>query len=389
MNINLIKILSFFIGLFITLVILSYYKINEPFTDQPENKVEDKEEEKENKEEFIPITVNDQSVLPFEGYKFMCINTYLDIGNISLNDGKWYDNYSEKRHYDLNVNNYFKFNQGIELYDNDLNKNGAKLANIKNVQLEGPACFNFANNSETYELTEFSMFLVTKITNFSNNHNILFEMTGNSVTTDKIVPNYTSSIINVDFIVNEKLNYNVNIRVGDIVYTGLIDNIDKDIIHDPYYITLGLYYTSTTIGFIINKKLYEYANKNPYKINLGSTPLIINKYGSINMQLLNFVYYKTLFHFDNFDYFVSYNNFYISGLYYETLNKKCTIDRKVYYDGNLLINSSEEIETPTETNYGEVRHDHDHRNNKLIKLPEFKYDLLERVPTIFNRIFNF
>jgi len=389
MNINLIKILSFFIGLFITLVILSYYKINEPFTDQPENKVEDKEEEKENKEEFIPITVNDQSVLPFEGYKFMCINTYLDIGNISLNDGKWYDNYSEKRHYDLNVNNYFKFNQGIELYDNDLNKNGAKLANIRNVQLEGPACFNFANNSETYELTEFSMFLVTKITNFSNNHNILFEMTGNSVTTDKIVPNYTSSIINVDFIVNEKLNYNVNIRVGDIVYTGLIDNIDKDIIHDPYYITLGLYYTSTTIGFIINKKLYEYANKNPYKINLGSTPLIINKYGSINMQLLNFVYYKTLFHFDHFDYFVSYNNFYISGLYYETLNKKCTIDRKVYYDGNLLINSSEEIETPIETNYGEVRPDHEHRNNKLIKLPEFKYDLLERVPTIFNRIFNF
>ena len=377
MNINLIKILSFFIGLFITLVILSYYKINEPFTDQAENK-----DEKEEKEEFLPITVNDQSVLPFEGYKFMCINTYLDIANISLNDGKWYDNYSERKYYDHNINNYFKFNKGIELYDNDLNKNGAKLADIKNVQLDGPACFNFANNSETYELTEFSMFLVTKITNFSNNHNVLFEMTGNSVTTDKIVPNYTSSIINVDFIVNEKLNYNVNIRVGDIIYTGLIDNIDKDIIHDPYYITLGLYYTSTTIGFIINKKLYEYANKNPYKINLGSTPLIINKYGSINMQLFNFVYYKTLYHFDYFDNFVSYNNYYISGLYYETLNKKCKIERKAYYDGKLISTSTEE--TDTELDSSSTVHD-----NKLIKLPEFKYDLMERVPTIFNRIFNF
>jgi hypothetical protein len=143
-----------------------------------------------------------------------------------------------------------------------------------------------------------------------------------------------------------------------------------------------MYYTSTTIGFIINKKLYEYANKNPYKINLGSTPLIINKYGSINMQLFNFVYYKTLYHFDYFDHFVSYNNYYISGLYYETLNKKCKIERKAYYDGKLISTSTEETDTALDSS--STVHD-----NKLIKLPEFKYDLMERVPTIFNRIFNF
>ena len=91
MNINFIKFISFFIGLFITLVMLSYYKIIEPFTDvQSEIKDEKKDETK--KENFDIITVDNQSVLPFEGYKFICINTYLDITKISLNDGKWFDN---------------------------------------------------------------------------------------------------------------------------------------------------------------------------------------------------------------------------------------------------------------------------------------------------------
>jgi len=369
MNINLIKFISFFIGLFITLVMLSYYKIIEPFTDvQPEIKDEKKDETK--KENFDIITVDNQSVLPFEGYKFICINTYLDITKISLNDGKWFDNNSENKYYDLNYNNYFKFNKAIKLYDNSLNNNGAKLADLKNIQLEGPACFNFANNTETYELTEFSMFLVTKITNFTNNHNIIFEMTGNTVTTDYVIPAYTSSIINVDFIVNENLNYNINIRVGDIVYSGLIDNIDKDIIHNSNYIILGLYYTATKIGFIINKKLYEYTNNNPYKINLGSAPLIINKFGSTNMQLFNFVYYKTLFSFDYFDLFLRYNNYYISGLYYESLNNKCDVKKE-----------------PNNINFNTID---DKTNEKLVSLPSFKYDLMmDKIPSIFNRIFNY
>ena len=361
MNKNLIKILSFFVGLFITLAILSYYKINESFTDAPPNQDENKKEKKDPVIEPIVIT-EDQSSLPLEGYKFMCINTYTDTNKISSKDGKWFDNNSENKHYDINYNNYFKFNNGVELRDNNLNKYGAKMASIKNIQLDGPSCFNFANNSETYELTEFSLFIVSKITKFSSNHNILFEMTGNTVTTNNITPNYTSSIINVDFIVNEQSNYNINIRVGDKVYSGLIDNIDKDIIHDPYYITFGFYYTPTKVSFAINKKTYDYDNINPFKITLGSTPFIINKFGSIDMELFNFVYYKSLFEY--FDQFVRYNNYYIAGVYYETINKKCENSCK----------KEEEI-----------------KPKDIIELPEFKYDLMDEIKqplSILDRIFN-
>jgi len=384
MNINLIKFVSFFIGLFITLVILSYYKIIEPFTDdQPKIKEEGK------KENFDVIVVDNQSVLPFEGYKFICINTYLDITKISLNDGKWYDNNSENKYYDFNYNNYFKFNKGIKLYDNNLNNNGAKLADLRNIQLDGPACFNFANNSETYELIEFSMFLVTKITNFTNNHNIIFEMTGNTVTTNNVIPTYTSSIINVDFIVNDNFNYNINIHIGDVVYSGLIDDIDKDIIHNPNYIILGMYYTAAKIGFIINQRLYEYANTNTNRITLGSTPLIINKYGSANMQLLNFVYYKTLFHFDNFDLFVRYNNYYISGLYYESLNKKCDVNHRIVNDDDYQLDDISGVDQTIELPDTQLRPYHLEYNN-LNKLPSFKYDLMmDRIPSIFNRFFNY
>jgi CHASE3 domain sensor protein len=42
MNIKLIKIFSFFIGLFITLAILSYYNVNEKFTVEPEIEKDEK-----------------------------------------------------------------------------------------------------------------------------------------------------------------------------------------------------------------------------------------------------------------------------------------------------------------------------------------------------------
>ena len=394
MNINLIKILSFFIGLFITLAILSYYKVMEPFTVQEESE----KEEKNNKvESFNPLITENQALIPLHGYKFMCINTYEDDNKISLREGKWYDIDSEKKQYDYNVNNYFKFDKGFDLIENPLNNNGAKLANISGIVLNGPSCFNFANNSENFELTEFSMFLVGKIDSFTTNHNIIFEMTGNTSTDNNARPSYSPSIINVDFIVRENLNYDIHICIGNHIYSGLIDDIDKDIIHTPYYLIIGLFYTEEKIGFIINKKVYEYKNINTDKIYLGSTPLIINKYGSANMKLFNFVYYKSLFHFDYFDYFIRYNNYYISGLYFETLNKKCTSSEKIH---SLNIDSALIDETPViltelddieskdkEKTINDVKED---ENLKLRLLPKFKYDLMfNDPPSILHRIFNF
>ena len=82
---NFIKIFGFFIGLFITLLLISYIKINEPFTNIEHSSIEPYHNKP------MIINDNDDSILPYNGYKFMSINTYKDINKIVINDGKWYD----------------------------------------------------------------------------------------------------------------------------------------------------------------------------------------------------------------------------------------------------------------------------------------------------------
>jgi len=353
---NLIKIFGFFIGLFIALVLISYYKINEPFTDISV-KIPSISQ--------IPVipaisTItsvissniqsiiddNDDSIIPYKGYKFICINTYENINKIALNDGKWYD---------IDNNSlYFKFDKLIKLEKNFVNKKiGAVGANIMNIQLNGPECFYFANNNETYELHEFTMFMTIKIISCLNNNNIIFEMTGNTITTNKLNPTYTTNIININFKILENKNYDIELLIGDKIYKGLATNIDKDIVENTDYLILGLYYKKDKIGLLFNNKIYEYENLTNFNITLGSTPIIINKTGSINMHLYNFVYYKTLFDFQYYDYLTRYNNYYLSGLN----NKECIKLEES------KINKKEESKPDT--------------YEKTV-LPEFKYPLLQK-----------
>ena len=106
MNLYLVKIFSFFIGLFIMLVILSYYKLNENFT-IPTKYLEGFH----NKEKIIkddngndPNEI-DNSILPYKGHKFICINTFEDTDKISQADGRWYDIDSSDT-VDFNYNNF-------------------------------------------------------------------------------------------------------------------------------------------------------------------------------------------------------------------------------------------------------------------------------------------
>jgi len=386
MNLNLIKILSFFIGLFIALIAISYYKIYEPFS--VSSQLEDLTTNISNITNPLsnPILMlselssmaninlsDDDSIIPYKGYKFMCINTYKDINKISISNGKWYDIDAENKHYDFNYNNYFKFNTIINLEKNTLNsKNGVLGANLYNNELLGPSCFNFANNTETYELVEFTMFITCKIIGCSKVNNIIFEMTGNTTTINTTLPQYTTSIINLNLIVNDNKNYDIHLTIGDIIYKGEAINIDKAIIEERDYITIGLFYSKQKIGLILNNKLYEYSNINVHPITLGSTPLMINKYGSINMHLYNFIYYKSLFDFNNYEYLVRYNNYYISGLNTSTCQKP-----------EITTISKEPIK------YEPINY------NKIL-IPKFKYPILEddikdeyKQPNLFDRIFDF
>ena len=351
---NLIRIFGFFIGLLIALILISYLKINEPFTDISSILSTPKIKALIETTTSVPIiNDNDDSIIPYKGYKFMCINTYNDTTKISMTDGKWYDIDTD----DL----YFKFEKLISLDKNYINKKiGSVGANINTIQLNGPESFYFANNNENYEVKEFTMFMTIKIISTLNNNNILFELTGNTTTIDKLIPKYTTSIININFINNQNNKYDIVLLIGDNIYKGLANDIDKDIVENSNYLIVGLYYKKDKIGLIFNNKIYEYENITKYEITLGSTPIIINKFGSFNMHLYNFVYYKTLFDFKYYDYFVRYNNYYLSGLH----NKAC-IETKTLEKEKPKI--SDEFE-------------------KII-LPEFKYPMLEKYYTNYKKNF--
>jgi hypothetical protein len=353
---TLIKIFGFFIGLFITLLIISHLKINEPFTNVSlslpslptlptfPNLASIISGHLEIANASPIVDENDDSILPYKGYKFMCINTYNNKIKLSQEQGKWFDI--------DNDNLFFKFNKLIPIEYNYVNKKqGSPGANINTIQLNGPECFYFANNSETYEITEFTMFMTIKIFTCTNTNNIIFEMTGNTLTTDKITPTYTTSIININLILKPNKNYDIHLLVGDKVYKGLADNIAKDIIENTDYLIIGIYYTKDKIGLVFNSKVYEYENLTKNNITLGSSPIIINKTGSINMHLYNFVYYKTLFDFQYYDYLTRYNNYYLSGLN----NKECVV--------------------PTTTTLDEPQIKREPLFDK-ITLPDFKFPLL-------------
>ncbi len=170
-----------------------------------------------------------------------------------------------------------------------------KIIKIDNIQLNGPKSYYFANNAETYELNEFSIYFAGKVkgTNFTNN--ILFELIGNTETInypDEV--KYSQSVVNLNFMKNQNNNFDIIITIGNVIYKGLINNIDRSSIINNDVINFYLIYTASQLIFGINKQIYKYKiDENAFKVKLGSTPIIINKGGNLNLDLYLFVYYKT------------------------------------------------------------------------------------------------
>ena len=223
------------------------------------------------------------------------------------------------------------------------------------------------------------MFMTVKINSFNIKNNIIFEMTGNTATIDSVIPTYSPLIINIIIIVRENENYDINITIGNTVYNTLITNIDKAIIHDNDYLTLGLQYDDNNISLYLNKKIYTYTNTNKHTITLGSTPLIINKNGTINMSLYNFVYYKHILTNTNYYKYLEYNNYFISGL--DDSNKKCEKDKE---DIKIKDNKDDKKE----------KDDKNEKDDKIItidNLPMFKYDEIidNYTPDILKKIFEY
>lgn len=147
-----------------------------------------------------------------------------------------------------------------------------------------------------------------------NENNILFEMTANTETINIQPPKYSDSIININLMKNFKNNFDIILTIGNVIYKGLINDIDRNNIINNDFIVMCLVYTTSDVTFYINKQRFNYKNTDNFRVKLGSAPVIINKNGTINMDLYNFIYYKYVIPINEIDKLTKYNYYYLSGL---------------------------------------------------------------------------
>ncbi len=86
--------------------------------------------------------------------------------------------------------------------------------------------------------------------------------------------------------------------------------------------------TAKELKFILNNQNYNYKiEANAFTVKLGSTPVIINKGGTINFDLYTFVYYKKAILPAIIEQLSKHSYYYLSGLDYTISNApKCNIE---------------------------------------------------------------
>lgn len=319
MNQTIIKVLGFLIGFFITLFLISYVNLQKKKLEKFELKTPTKEAYMNSQSTSKQPT--EIKVLPYKSYRYMHISTYNDTSKISNSQGRWYENDLKTSSYEpkYNIYHYFTYDKTINLKPNTISKNGAYGADINTIQLNGPKSFYYANNYDTNELNEFSMVMSCKIKSFHSSNNIIFEMTGNTESLKRTdngneIITYVPSVINVNIQPTVTGNYNFILTVGNVEYKGNINNIDKSLIINTDLLMLGLIYTNSEITFLINKQTFKYPTTKNFTLTLGSRPVTINKEGRINMELYNFIYYKTILPVDEYLNIYTYNFYYLSGV---------------------------------------------------------------------------
>ena len=305
MKVFIIKFLGFLIGFFITIILINYISV--------ENK---KQIIEKYETSGISATVPVVTTIQNSENKFMAINSFTD--KIKIDENRWYEK-------DVtlplvvnstNDNKYFTYTGKIELVQNTINTESVKGAKLDGIQLDGPNSYYFANNPVNNELNSFSIYFAGKFKGSSQNNNILFEMIGNTESIN--YPSeikYAQSIVSLNLFKNQNNNFDIIITIGNVVYKGLINNIDKAVIINNDVINFYLTYSPTELIFGINKQIYKYSiDANAFKVKLGSTPVVINKGGNLNMDLYLFVYYKSVISFTDVQQLVKYTYSNLSGL---------------------------------------------------------------------------
>tara|TARA_B110000008_G_C16977236_1_gene566396 strand:+ start:3471 stop:4718 length:1248 start_codon:yes stop_codon:yes gene_type:complete len=228
--------------------------------------------------------------------------------NIDNASNKWYDNFN----YDFTSSNHdnnkfwFIISNNIKKLTNNKYATGALL---KDIQLSGPSSMQFANNNNTLSLTKFTIVLTTKINSMDIGEKYcLFKMALQKDVDHTTQNDNTLSYGGHIALILTKKNCNniaLNIYFADKEFYWT--NIPINILQKNIIISLS-YLHNEGITILIDNlhKNLSFDILNEYK--LGSTPIIINENGKLDMTLYNFTYYNTKLSNTDINLFININN---------------------------------------------------------------------------------
>jgi hypothetical protein len=244
---------------------------------------------------------------PEKNHILMQISTENE-GNINNSISKWYDNFN----YDINSsnhdNNKFWFITSNNINQLTTNKyaNGALL---KDIQLTGPSSMQFANNNITLGLSQFTVVLTTIINSMDiDERYCLFKMA-----LQKIV-DYTTTVDNtlsygghIALILKKRDCNNIALHIYFADKEFYWTNIPINILHKNIIISLS-YLHNEGISILIDNLQKNFSFDVLHEYKFGSTPIIINENGKLDMTLYNFTYYNIKLSNTDINSFININN---------------------------------------------------------------------------------
>lgn len=242
---------------------------------------------------------------PLKENILMQISTEKD-SNIDNASNKWYDNFNYNFKSSNHDNNKFWFisSNNIKKITNTKFAIGALL---KDIQLTGPSSMQFANNTNTLSLAKFNVVLTTKINNMDQGEKYcLFKMSLQKEvdhTTHKTISNGGHIALILTKIDCNNIALNMFFAEKEFYWS----NIPINILKKNIIISLSYLHNDGLMILIDNlNKKFSFDVLHEYK--LGSTPLIINENGKLDMILYNFTYYNTVLNNVDINKFININN---------------------------------------------------------------------------------
>lgn len=282
---------------------------------------------------------NDHEIVEYTAYPLktnilMQISTE-KLSNIDNASSKWYDNINYNVQSSNNDNNkcWFNLSNNIKKIQNNKYATGAQL---NNVSLIGPASWQFSSNHNTLSLGNFTILLTTKINNIdSNEQYCLFKL---SLQKD-IDYTTNTTLVNGGHIalVLEKMDCNNIILTIFFADKNFKWKIPINVLKKNILISFSFMHNEGITLFVDNlQKTYLFDTINQYK--LGSTPIIINENGKIDMVLYNFTYYNMKLNDSDINSFINVNNYILHNKHITNDNYISTIN-----DLNLVVSNKDQV----------------------------------------------